>query len=137
MADYTPTAANVKWNSGTRPVLGVAGATVTAPNVLYKDTSDGEWKLYDADNDPTGLELAVALSNGYDGRHVILAKRGANINIGFTTTAGEPIVASAANAGEVAPEGDLTTGDWVVIVAIGNGTANVELLLDAGSAAHA
>lgn len=137
MADYSPTAANVKWNSGKRPRIVKAGATIAAGNVLYKDTSDGEWKKYDADNDPAGLEFGLAVSDGVDGRDMLICERGANVNIGFTTTAGTPIVASAANAGEMAPETDLLTGDFYVLVAIGDGTANVNLLFDVGEAAHA
>lgn len=137
MADYSPTAANVIWNSGKRPRIVKGGASIAAGNILYKDTSDDEWKKYIATSDPTNLDLAMALSDGQDGRDMLIVEAGANVNIGFTTTAGTPIAASGANAGETAPETDLGTGDYYVLIAIGDGTANVNLQFVKGEAAHA
>lgn len=127
MADLSITAGNVAWVSGTRPKVVTGGATITRGQALYKDDSDNEYKLADAGAVGTAVLDGIALTDGTDGAEMLVAPRGATLNIGATTTAGTIYVISE-TAGGIAPVGDLATGDFVVVAFVGSGTANVEII---------
>ena len=135
MADITVTAGNVKWVSGARPVVVKAGASITRGQPVYLNTATGEHELADADTDAASIVAGVALSDGYDGADMLIAPPGAVINWGATLTAGTIYVLST-TAGSVAPWADLATGDYVVVLAIGAGTANAEIIVKKGAAVH-
>lgn len=136
MADITVTVGNVKWVSGTRPIVAKAGATVTRGQAAYLNTTTGEHELADADNDATSVFAGMFLTDGYDGSDVLIAPPGAVINWGATLTAGTIYVLSTTTGG-VAPWADLVAGDYVVVLAIGAGTANAEIIGKRGAAVHA
>lgn len=136
MTDVSQTAASVKWVSGKRPFVGKAGAAIAAGNQLYLDLTTLKYKLADADNADTSEFAGVALSDGVDGRDMLIAPPGAVINWGATLTAGTIYVMST-TAGGVAPWADLSAGDYVVVLAIGAGTANAEIIGKKGTAVHA
>jgi hypothetical protein len=134
MAALSITVANVKWTGGARPRQIIFGATVTAAQPVYKDTTDNEHKLADADALATAAVEGLALTNGYDGKEGLIAIRGSQINVGATTTAGVAYVAGT-TAGEIVPLTDLTSGKFPTILFWGTGTALVTLLLDASPVA--
>lgn len=136
MADASQTPANVTWVSGVRPTVVKAGATVAAGQPVYRDTSDNEYKLGDADTDAASEIEGLSLSGGVDGRDMLLALPGSRINVGFTATAGTIYVLST-TAGGIAPWADLAQGDFVCILFIGEGTAFATLLCEKGPVAHA
>lgn len=136
MADATVTNANVRWNSGTAKRTVIAGAQIDPGEYLYQDSADTEYKLGDADTDAESDILGMALSDGEDGREMLIAAAGANVDVGFTTIAGTVYVLST-NPGNVAPDTDLLAGDYVVVLFIGNGTSDVTLILAKGTAVHA
>lgn len=136
MTDATVTNANVRHNSGKAPITARAGAQIDPGEYLYQDPADMELKLGDADADATSNIIGMALTDGEDGRELLYAPAGANVDVGFTTTAGT-IYTLSTNPGNVCPDTDLGTGDYVVVLFIGNGTSDVELILKKGSAVHA
>lgn len=136
MTDISPTAGNVTWVSGSAPFKGKGGATITPGQLVYKDPADGEYKLADGDAVATLTNPAFAISNGENARDMILAGKGARVNFGATLTAGTIYVASLTPGG-IAPDTDLSTGDFVLIVAIGEGTAVATLILEQSAVAHA
>lgn len=136
MVDISQTPANVKWVSGTRPEIVKAGATVAAGQPVYRNTSTGEYELADADTDAASEFAGVAITDGVDGREMLMAPPGAVINWGATLPAGT-IVTLSTTAGGICPEADLATGDYVVVLAIGAGTANAEIIGKKGDAVHA
>lgn len=136
MTDISVTAANVKWVSGTRPRVVKAGATITAGQAVYLNTTTLEHELADADTDAASEVAGVSLTDGVDGRDMLIAPAGATIAWGATLTAGTIYVLSA-TAGGVAPEADLATGDYVVVLAVGAGTANARIINAKGAAVHA
>lgn len=136
MADISVTAANVKWVSGARPQIVKAGATITRGQAVYQNTTTLEHELADADTDAASEFAGIALSDGYDGADMLIAPPGAVINWGATLAAGTVYVLST-TAGGVAPEADLASGDYVVVLAIGAGTANAEIIGTKGAAVHA
>lgn len=136
MADITVTVANVKWVSGSRPFVGKAGATVTRGQSAYLNTSTLKYELGDADTDAASVFAGIFLTDGYDGADVLIAPPGAVVNWGATLTAGTIYVLST-TAGGVAPWADLAAGDYIVVLAIGAGTANAEIVGKKGAAVHA
>lgn len=136
MTDISVTAANVKWVSGNRPLVVKAGATITRGQAVYLNTSTLEHELADADTDAASQFAGIALTDGADGSDMLIAPPGAVINWGATLTAGT-IYTLSTTAGGVGPEADLAAGDYVVILAIGAGTANAEIIGKKGAAVHA
>lgn len=134
--DATITATQVAWVRGVRPRTVRGGAAITAGQVVYKNTATNEHELADADTDTASEVAGVAISDGQDGRDMLIAPPGAVYNCGFTTTAGTIYVLST-TAGGIAPEADLASGDYVVVLFVGNGTAIVELIAKKGTAVHA
>jgi hypothetical protein len=115
MADLTVTPGSVIWTSGTKQT-GVAGATVTAGQAVYLDSTTSTLKL--AQSDGTAAEadaVGVALHAAGSGQPLVYAAQGAVINIGATTTKATTYVVSA-TAGGVAPQADLISTNKIVRV---------------------
>jgi len=136
MVDITVTPANVTWVSGKADFKGKGGAAITPGQLVYKDPADSEHKLADGDAVATLTEPALALSNGENARDMILAPKGSRVNFGATLAAGTIYVASLTPGG-ICPWADLATGDFVLIVCIGEGTAIGTLILEQSAVAHA
>jgi hypothetical protein len=113
MADLTVTAASVLWTSGTKQT-GVAGATVTAGQAVYLDSTTSTLKLAQADGTAAEADaVGVALHAAGSGQPLVYASQGAVINIGATTTKATTYVVSA-TAGGVAPQADLISTNKIV-----------------------
>jgi hypothetical protein len=125
MADLTVTPGSVLFTSGTAPVTGYnAGATITAGQSLYLDSSTNPATLKLAQCDGTAAEanaVGIALHAATTGQPLAFAPSGALINIGATTAKTTTYLVSAA-AGGVAPQADIVTGGFF-IVRLGYATA--------------
>lgn len=121
MADITITAANVVRTAATVE-SGIAGATVTAGQCVYKDASaNNVLKLAQADG--TAAEAAavgVALHAALTGQPLAYAT-GGTMNIGGTTAKTTTYVVSA-TAGGVAPQADLTSGQRISVLGYATAT---------------
>ncbi len=121
MADLTITAANVQPVSGsTNIVYGTFGATVTAGQSVYEDTSTSPstFKLADADASATTANAkGIALNGGSSGQPAAIAI-GGSITAGGTVVVGKVYVVSA-TAGGIAPSTDLATGMYTTILGVG------------------
>lgn len=125
-ADVTVTAAEVLKTSTTIIVQGTLGATVTAGQVVYLDTTVDKYKLADANGaSPLFTIAGIALNGGGDGQPVSIAV-GGDIDPGFTVTVGSVYVLSA-TAGGIAPVADLTTGWRTGILGVGTTASNLKL----------
>jgi hypothetical protein len=121
-ADLSITAASVVADSNATTESGYLGATITAGQVVYKDTADNRWKL--ADNNgasalirtPTG----IALNGGGSGQPVRVLRSG-DITIGATMTAGVAYYLSG-TAGGIAPVADLGSGMYPSVIGIATST---------------
>ncbi len=121
MADYVINASFVAWISGERPVKAVAGESLTAGDILYRDFSDFK-RLKKADsNEPPGADvIGLALGSASTGGPVWYAPRGCRINPGIgSADTGESIYLSE-TAGKMRPQSD---------VAVGVGSINKVVLL--------
>src|SRR6266576_2259298 len=114
MADLTITVASVVSGSGADIVHGVAGATITAGQVIYKEAATGLFKLADNNSGtleaqiPYGVALHASLAN-----QPLSVQKGGPITIGATMTAGLGYYLST-NAGGICPVADVVTTDRVV-----------------------
>jgi len=140
MAVLSITEASVDWVSGTAPRRVTAGATITRGQVVFRDSADGEYKLADADDATKDADLAIALTDGFDGAPMLVAEDGAVINIGATTVAGTAYALSSSTAtggaaGGVSPIADLGSGDNPRPLFVGSGTGQVTLAIDENGAA--
>lgn len=133
-ADVTVTAASVARVTGTgtetdtKITTGYAGATITAGQVLYKDTSAGTWKLADANlSAAAGRSEGIALNGAATGQPIAVAT-GGTLTGGFTATVGTIYVLSA-NAGGIAPAADLASGWRTGVVGVGLTSTTIGLVL--------
>lgn len=112
MADLTVTATSVAFTSGTQ-TTGTAGETITAGMGVYLKSSDSQ--LYKAQADGTAAEataVGISLHAATDNQPLTYAGSGSTINIGATTSKATTYVV-AATAGGVAPQADLTAGQYI------------------------
>lgn len=123
MADLTITAANVISGSGSKVTNGTAGATITAGQVVYLDSTDTRYKLAD-NNSATAAVRApkgIALHGAANGQPLAVHERG-SITIGATLTAGVAYYLSDTPGG-ICPVADLTSGEYPSILGIATSTA--------------
>lgn len=123
MADLSITAANVVAGANASRNEGIAGATVTAGAVLYREASSNTWKL--ADNNAGTAEIrgavAVALGGASNGQPIFFQTSGP-ITIGATLTPGTAYYLSG-TPGKICPLGDLATGMDVVLIGVAQSTS--------------
>lgn len=127
MADITITATSVLKSTGAITASGVAGATITAGQALYIDTSDAnKLKLADANLSSLAATVAgIALNGGASGQTIVY-QLGGVITIGATVVAGTIYVASA-TAGGIAPAADIAAGWRTSIIGVATSTSVIKL----------
>lgn len=132
MADLSITAASVaRVSTSTSSVeTGVAGATVTAGQVCYKDASDSnKFKLADTDSataaarSPYGIALHAALAG-----QPLTVLTGGLITIGATVAVGVSYWLSG-TAGGICPVADVAAGDYPVFLGIGTSTSVIKVVI--------
>ena len=122
MADLTITAANVVAGSDAIKETGVAGASITAGQVVYLDSTTGTYKLADTDSataavrSPRGIALHAASAS----QPLTIIKSG-SLTIGATIAAGVAYYLSG-TAGGICPIADVASGDYPCIVGMGAST---------------
>jgi hypothetical protein len=116
MADLSITAASVKPSAGAVIASGIAGATITAGQLVHRNTTSGKFVLSDADGSGLKQVLGVALNGASDGQPLSV-QTGGDITIGATVTAGTTYYASP-TAGGICPLADVASGDDPIIIGI-------------------
>lgn len=135
MTDITITPANVTPGTGAVIGQGTAGATITAGQAVYRDSTDGLLKLADADAVDTADAAGIALHGASSGQP-LQYQYGGVINIGATVSVGETYALSATPGG-VCPEADLMIGDYVSLLGVGVSASAIKLGLLVSNIAHA
>lgn len=127
MADLSITAANVVAANSAKTRSGTAGATITAGQVVYVDSSDRKFKLADADAAGVGdvTKVYIALNGGADGQPMVAAESG-DITLGAVMTAGTSYYLSP-NPGGIAPANDVLSGDNVILLGVAKSTSVLAL----------
>lgn len=142
MADLVITAANVVTGTNSSTQYKIAGATLTAGQVVYIKVADG--KAYPAQsNGPapsTNLANAaafgIALNAASAGQPVAIEVSG-QITIGATVAIGTIYVVSAAVAGNICPWADLGTNNWLTILGYADTATTLQLVINATGIGHA
>jgi hypothetical protein len=136
LADLTVTAASVARGTAATQATGTAGATLTAGQTVYLDSTTSTIKLADCDGatalqDTVGIMLHGCLSG-----QPATYQKGGNINPGATVVVGETYVLSDTPGG-IMPIADLETGDTVVYLGIGTTASNILLNINNTGITHA
>lgn len=137
MADITVTAASVLASASTGVLaIGTAGASLTAGLPLYKDATDSN-KLKSCISSSAAAAncVGIALHAAASGQPIEYITAG-DLNPGGTVVVGR-IYCVSANAGGIAPQSDLSAGQFVTILGIGTTTSNISLGIKAGGIAYA
>jgi hypothetical protein len=116
MADLVITAANVAPGTGASTQTGIAGAAITAGQLVYFDSASRTYKLADC-NSATAAARApsgVALDNAAIGQPITVAPSGP-VTIGAALTPGLGYYLSP-NPGGICPVADLVTGCFPVFL---------------------
>jgi hypothetical protein len=117
MADISITAANVVAGSDAVREAGTAGATVTAGQLVYLDTSDMKYKLADS-NGAAALRVPSGIAlNGAANNQPLVIQKGGDITIGGTMTPGVAYYLSDTPGG-ICPVADLASGEYPCILGI-------------------
>lgn len=129
MADVSITAANVRASERAIKLRGTAGATITAGQIVYRDT-DEKFKLAQSTTRITSNIIGIATSGGADGQTIEVVTRDPELTVGGTLSlsaaaAGGAYVLSAAAAGGIAPHGDLAATNWLVFLGVAISTTKM------------
>jgi len=122
MADLVITAASVLTGAGSKITHGTAGATVTAGQAVYRDPTDGKYKLAD-NNSATAAVRSVdgfALHASLAGQPLAVHESGP-LTVGATMTAGVAYYLSDTPGG-ICPVADLATGEYPALLGIATST---------------
>jgi hypothetical protein len=113
------------------------GATISAGQPLYLDSTDSEYKLADANLSAAGAAVkGIAMTPGVDGGYGIIATSGSIILVGTTMAVGETYYAGA-TAGEINPDADVTTGWYVSRLGTAASATQLDLSIKATGITHA
>jgi len=137
MAAISITAANVIKGSDAQTKSGIAGATITAGQSLYKEASTGQLKLADADSATAEVRVleGIALHGASAGQPIQYQVAG-DITIGGTVVTGT-IYALGETAGGIIPSADLSSGEYVSIVGVAISASVIRLGIKSYGAALA
>ncbi len=124
-ADVTITSTNVVPSANAQYRYGVAGAAITAGQLVYLDTTTNTWKLSDANLSATASDVdGIAINSAASGAPVTVVTQDDDLTLGGTAAEGTIYILSA-TAGGIAPAADLTTGWYAVVVALGKSATKV------------
>ena len=114
---------------------GVAGATVTAGQAVYLDTSDGKWKLADNNSATAAVRSpdGIALNGASNGQPLSVLTAGP-ITIGAALTAGVAYYLSNTPGG-ICPVADLATGEYPTVIGIATSTTVLNVQINSSGVA--
>jgi len=141
MSDISITAANVVKGANAKTRRGRAGATITAGQTLYEDSSDNfDLKLADANaSAATANCVGIALHGASDGQPLEYVYEDDEFTPGGTLSisaaADDGVYVLSGTAGGIAPVGDLAAGMYPVILGVAKSTTKMNLKIVRGTAA--
>lgn len=116
MADLSITAANVAAGAGAQIDAGTAGATITAGQAVYLDSTTKKYLLADSNGTGTRTPSGFAL-NGASNNQPLSVLRSGPITIGATLAPGTAYYLSDTPGG-VCPVADVASGENVVLLGL-------------------
>ena len=133
MADLTITAANVVAGADAVKRQVKAGGTITAGQLVARDTTTGKYVVSDADSATASLRepVGVALHGASDNQPLMIQTAGL-ITIGGTLSMTTQVYIAGDTAGAIRPAADLNTGDLGFLVGIAISTTQMRLAFAKG-----
>lgn len=128
----------VRATSSTNGDLVQYGATISAGQVVYADSTDSN-KMKLADNDASAAAATVkgiAITPGISGSYGYVATSGSIILVGTTMAVGTTYYLGA-TAGEIIPEADIGTNDYVSRLGTAATTTQLDLAITNTGILHA
>lgn len=132
MADVSVTASAVIGAGQFQTV--VSGAAITAGQPVY--VANGIASLAKADTAPHAAANGIAVTSAPGAGQPVLVQGGGSITFNACFTKGLVYVVSAANAGGIAPFGDLSSGNYVTILGVALSTTVLSLNINASGIAQ-
>jgi hypothetical protein len=135
MVDLVVTATSVVPGGGAKTVDGFAGATITAGQVVYYDSSAGTYKLADNNSGTAAVRspAGIALNGAATGQPVEVLTSG-KVTIGATVTAGVAYYLSDTPGG-ICPVADIASGEYPVFLGFATTAAIIDVnIVQAGVA---
>lgn len=142
MTDLVITPANVSARRGATIEEGIAGATITAGKVVYKDDATKKYLLADCDHATAAVRKprGIALHGASDGQPLAIITEG-GLNAGATVEVGTIYVLSR-TAGGIAPAADVADVDspplspaYVSTLGIGVSASRIDVRIHSPGAA--
>ncbi len=133
MADIVVTAANVVASAGGLRENRIAGATITAGQIVYKEAATGLMKLADCDSATAEARIPYGFAlNGAAANQPVEVLRAGLLTAGATLTAGTEYWLSG-TSGAFCPAADKATGDRSVLIGVATSTAILKVaIVDSG-----
>lgn len=127
MADLTITAASVISSNSSGIEHGTAGATITAGQVVYRDASDGKYKLADNNSATAAVRSprGIALNGASNGQPLAIHREG-HITTGATMTAGVAYYLGDTPGG-ICPVADLASGEYPSVLGVSTSTTVLDV----------
>jgi len=128
MADLNITAAQVQPSTNAEFFASTSEATITAGQVCYNNTATSKINLADADNTSTTATVKGIALNSASNLQPLKLQTAGTIIIGASAaiTAGTVFVLSD-TAGGIKPATDLSAGDYVSIIGVGDDSDGIVL----------
>jgi hypothetical protein len=141
MSDISITAGSVAKGTNAKTRKGIAGATITAGQTLYEDTSDNsKLKLADANaSAATSNCVGIALHGASSGQPIEFVTEDDDFTPGGTLSlsagADDGVYVLSGTAGGIAPVADLASGWYPVILGVAKSASKMHLkIIRAGAA---
>lgn len=129
MVDIVVTASAVIPGSDSIKESGTAGATITAGQVVYKNSTTGKYDL--ADNNSATAEVrsprGIALNNASDGQPLTIHRSG-DLTMNAVLAANTDYYLSDTPGG-IGPQADLAVGEYAVLIGIAKSTTVLKVHL--------
>lgn len=119
-ADIAITAANFQPGAGAKFHTGIAGATVTAGQLIAISPATGRFVLADANDESLCQVIGIAAHAAINGQPLAVVWYADNLVPGGTLDMTQPVYVASATAGGIAPTADLAAGGMypaVVLIA--------------------
>lgn len=135
MTDLSITAASVISNTGSIVENGKAGATITAGQSVYRDSTTGRWLLTDSNSATAAARTpgGIALNGAATGQPLAVHKSGPLV-VGATLTAGVAYYQSDTPGG-LCPVADVGSGEYATLIGMATTTAILNVDIQASGAA--
>lgn len=121
------TAANVVKGADAVTETGLAGATITAGQAVYRDPTSKKFLLADNNDASADIRNARGISlNSVSLNQPMTVQFGGDLTIGGTVAPGV-IYCLGATAGGIIPAADLVTGNYTCVLGIGKSTSVIKV----------